>query len=175
MQSVPQRSAAQAVQLLIIECVKRDDSVLNELAAEALVAIGPDVVSTLVAEIGTSSSPRHRVQLLRVVEAIGEIRDPGDRLALLRLAKADRAPQVRAAAKRTFMAVGPNGPVITVAAREVPHEQPRPPDGHGSHALEVPPDKLGCIEGFCPLPVPVPEAPSPSQPAKNHQEAPAAS
>ena len=166
-----QRSAARAVQLLIIECVKRDDSVLNELAAEALVATGPDVVPTLMAEIATSSSPRHRVKLLRVIEAIGEIRDPGDRLDLLRLAKTDGDLRVRAAAARTIMAIRSHRQVISVVARPVPEEQPMPnsPGMQGSPVLDGSLGNLGNPRTLSPSQPPACEALSPGQGAKDLQ------
>ena len=91
------RDPARTIQLLIMESLERDDPVLNQLAAEALAAVGRDVVHTLMIEVFTSDNVRYRLDLLQVVEAIGEMPDPGDHLELFRLAR-DRDARIRAAA-----------------------------------------------------------------------------
>ena len=66
--------------------------VLNQLAAEALTAIGPDVVHTLMAEVLVADSVQYRLRLLGIVEEIGEMHDPGDHLELFNLARGVLGP-----------------------------------------------------------------------------------
>jgi HEAT repeat protein len=113
------RDPSRAVRLLLFEALKRDDPVLNQLAAEALVAIGRDVVPTLMIEILASAKVGYRLRLLQVIEAIGEMPDPGDRVELFNLTR-DRNARVRAAAAQVVCAVGPQGsrgrPLVVEAA-----------------------------------------------------------
>ena len=102
-----ERNPAKAIQKLLFEAMKREDDVLNELAAEALTSIGTDVVYTLVLEALTSRQTGYRLRLLRIIENVGEITDPAAYLDLMALAR-DDDPKIREAAVRTVHALGPH-------------------------------------------------------------------
>jgi len=92
-----------------MESLKRDDPVLNQLAAEALAAIGPDVVHVLMCEILSSVNVQYRLRLLEVIAEIGEMPDPNDHLELFNLTH-NPDVRVRTEAARAIYAVGPRGP-----------------------------------------------------------------
>jgi hypothetical protein len=125
MQRVLQRSAVRAVQLLIFEALKVDAPRLNDLAATALLAIGPDVVSTLMAEIANSKNVRYKLRLLVIVERIGEVLDPADHLQLFELSQ-DRDSRIREAAVDAILATKGRPQVIPVVALPAAVEQPTP-------------------------------------------------
>jgi HEAT repeat protein len=93
----------------MMESLKRDDPVLNQLAAEALAAIGPDVVHVLMCEILSSVNVQYRLRLLEVIAEIGEMPDPNDHLELFNLTH-NPDVRVRTEAARAIYAVGPRGP-----------------------------------------------------------------
>ena len=116
------KNPARAVRLLLFEVIKRDDPVLNQLAAEALTAIGPDVVHTLMAEALVADNVPYRLRLLGIVEEIGEVPEPGDHLELFNLVR-DQDARVRMAAARVIHAVGlqrPQHSPLVVAASTIP-------------------------------------------------------
>jgi hypothetical protein len=117
--------------MLIMESIKREDPLLNQLASEALVAIGRDVVHTLVLEFLTTKSTRYQVRLLSVIAEIGEVPDPADHLELFNMNRSKNVA-VREAAARAIWAVGPHGPrraaAIAPQAGSVAQEVPAKPE-----------------------------------------------
>jgi hypothetical protein len=109
---VVMRSPAQAVQMLIMESIRREDAVLNQLASQALVAIGPDVVHTLVMDLVTTRNTSYQ---LRLIAEIGAVSDPMEHLELFNLSR-NKSAAVREAAARTIWAVGPHSEQRTAAA-----------------------------------------------------------
>jgi hypothetical protein len=109
------RSPAQAVQMLIMESIRREDAVLNQLASQALVAIGPDVVQMLVMDLVTTKNTGYQLRLLRIIAEIGEVPDPLDHLELFNLSRSKNAA-VREAVAQTIWAVGPHSEQRTAAA-----------------------------------------------------------
>lgn len=97
------RNPAKAMQRLIFGALRCNDAWFNELAMEALVAIGPDVVHTLVIEAMTSPEIRYRIRLLQVIEEISSVPDPVDHLDLFTLAR-DADPRIQNAAARALIA-----------------------------------------------------------------------
>jgi hypothetical protein len=102
------RDRAEVLCKLILAALQRQDARLNELAHDALVAIGTGAVHTLVIEAFTSKNIGYRLRLLRAIEAIGEVPDPMDHAKLFILLGHGKSAKIREAVKRVILAVAPH-------------------------------------------------------------------
>jgi hypothetical protein len=99
---------ARALSELMFAALRRKNAVFNKLSANALIAIGKPIVPRLIIEADTAKAPGYRARLLRVVARVGAPLELDDHLRLFGMTS-DKNPEVRDAAFKALLAVGPHG------------------------------------------------------------------